>query len=207
MSLSPADRVIDLYDNHAAIWAERRDGALIEQGWLDAFLGALPEGGREILDLGCGSGTPIAGYCIGQGGRITGVDAAAAMIDRARQSFPDENWIVADMRALPPLGQFHGIIAWHSFFHLCHEDQRQMFQSFGRHAAPGAALMFTSGPEHGEAIGEFEGRPLYHASLDAGEYRELLHQNGFEVLRHVVADETCGKATIWLAKRSSPRGG
>lgn len=76
-----------------------------------------------------------------------------------------------------------------------------MFGEFGRLAAPGAALMFTSGTGLGEAIGEFEGRPLYHGSLEAAEYRELLGWSGFEVVRVVVEDAGCGGATVWLAKR------
>jgi hypothetical protein len=35
---------------------------------------------------------------------------------------------------------------------------------FRRHAAPKAALMFTSGPAAGEAIGAYRGEPLYHAA-------------------------------------------
>lgn len=77
-----------------------------------------------------------------------------------------------------------------------------MFGEFGRLAAPGAVLMFTSGPGLGEAIGEFEGRALYHGSLDAGEYRALLAANGFEAERHVEEDAGCGGATVWLAKRN-----
>jgi hypothetical protein len=71
---------------------------------------------------------------------------------------------------------------------------------FRRHAAPHAALMFTSGPAHGEAIGSFGGEPLYHASLDPSEYRSLLDQNGFHVVSHVVEDPACGGHTIWLAQ-------
>jgi hypothetical protein len=47
-----------------------------------------------------------------------------------------------------------------------------MFSIFRLHAAPGAALMFTSGPSHGEVVGQLEGEPLYHASLDAAAYRQ-----------------------------------
>lgn len=67
---------------------------------------------------------------------------------------------------------------------------------------PGAALMFTSGPSHGEAIGTFEGEPLYHGSLDPEEYRSLLAENGFAVAAHAVEDQNCGGHTIWLARRS-----
>ncbi|MBN9262953.1 MAG: SAM-dependent methyltransferase, partial [Hyphomicrobium sp.] len=89
---------------------------------------------------------------------------------------------------------------WDSFFHLTVEDQRAMFAIFRAHAAPGAALMFTSGPAHGEAIGSYCGEPLYHASLDADEYTTLLKANGFEVVAHVVEDATCGGRTVWLAQ-------
>ncbi|WP_428249159.1 hypothetical protein [Ferrovibrio sp.] len=58
----------------------------------------------------------------------------------------------------------------------------------------------AAAPHHGEAIGSFEGEPLYHGSLDAAEYRSLLAAQGFEVVSHVVQDPTCGRHTIWLAR-------
>ncbi len=64
-------------------------------------------------------------------------------------------------------------------------------------AAPGAALMFTSGSSHGVALGEFEGEPLYNASLDTEEYRELLGAAGFEVVAHIVEDDRCGWRFGW----------
>jgi hypothetical protein len=61
--------------------------------------------------------------------------------------------------------------------------------------------MFTTGPRHGVAMGVFEGEPLYHASLDAEEYRALLDANGFDVVAHESEDESCGRHTVWLAQR------
>ena len=75
-----------------------------------------------------------------------------------------------------------------------------MFATFRRLAALGAVLMFTSGTRLGEAIGQFDGKPLYHGSLDAREYQELLCANGFTVVRYVEEDATCGGAVVWLAK-------
>ncbi len=118
----------------------------------------------------------------------------------ARANLPEQVWHVADMRSLSLGRRFEGILAWDSFFHLTHEDQRCMFPVFRDHAAPGAALMFTSGPAHGEAIGVFEGEALYHASLSGEEYRELLGRNGFELVAHVIEDPACGGHTIWLAR-------
>ena len=161
----------------------------------------MPPGGT-VLDLGCGSGEPLAGALIRCGHRATGVDASPSLVGLAAGRFPDHTWVVRDMRALALEAQFGGIVAWDSFFHLTRDDQRAMFAVFRAHAAPGAALLFTSGPSDGEAIGTFQGEPLYHASLDGYAYRALLAENGFEVLQHAVEDETCGGHTVWLAKLS-----
>ncbi|WP_197495253.1 hypothetical protein [Mycobacterium kyorinense] len=59
--------------------------------------------------------------------------------------------------------------------------------------------MFTSGSSGGERIGAYAGEPLYHASLDSAEYRDLLGTHGFRVVAHTVEDPTCGRHTIWLA--------
>jgi hypothetical protein len=120
--------------------------------------------------------------------------------------FPDHDWIVADMRC-PELGQtFKGVLAWDSLFHLKPDDQRSMFPIFRRLAGLSAALMFTSGPESGVAIGTYAGEPLYHASLAPDEYRALLAENGFAVVRHVAEDPDCGGRTVWLAQRGDEIG-
>ena len=200
MASEEAARIIDLYQRKAQDWIESRARTgLFEKPWVDRFRALLPPA-SPILDLGCGSAEPMAAYLIGLGHPVTGVDSSPAMIDACRERFPKQEWLVADMRKLDLQRKFSGILAWDSFFHLCYDDQRRMFPVFRRHAAPKAALMFTSGPRHGEAIGSFGGEPLYHASLDATEYRSLLDRNGFRVVSHVVEDPNCGGHTIWLAQ-------
>lgn len=200
---SDAERIIGLYQRHAEAWDSDRNrtaGKLMEKSWLDAFAGLLPEGG-SVLDIGCGSGSPMAAWFIAQGFAVTGVDSAPGMIALCCSRFPAQRWHVADMRMLALSETFDGLVAWDSFFHLSPEDQRAMFPIFRAHAAPRAPLLFTSGPRHGEAIGSFRGEPLYHASLDPTEYRALLDANGFSVVRHVIEDPACGGHTVWLAQR------
>ena len=197
-----ADRIGDLYQRHAHSWDQERSRSLTEKPWLDKFLSLLPPKPR-ILDLGCGSAQPIAQYFILQGCQVTGVDSSPALIKLCNKRFPDHNWIIGDMRELSLNDRFDGILAWDSFFHLSPADQRQMFPIFRHHSAPGAHLMFTSGPSHGEAIGTYKNEPLYHGSLDEPEYRSLLEVNGFDVVAHVVEDTDCDYHTIWLAKLNS----
>lgn len=201
MTSSEADRIIDLYHRKAHEWARDRAirNSLFEKPWLDRF-GALLPSGASVLDLGCGAAEPIARYFIQNQYDVTGVDSSPPLIAICKARFPQQNWIVQDMRNLALDRRFNGILAWDSFFHLCPDDQRGMFPIFQQHAAPGAALMFTSGPAHGEAIGSYEGEPLYHASLDPAEYRSLLADNGFAVVSHVIEDPDCGRHTIWLAQ-------
>ena len=195
-----ADRIIDLYQRRAREWAEARGTTLFERPWLDRFTALLPPGGR-VLDIGCGSGEPIARHLIEQQFAVTGVDSAPAMIAICAARLPSATWQVADMRELALGRHFDGLLAWDSFFHLRPENQRAMFPIFGAHAAPNAALMFTSGTSLGEAIGTFHGEPLYHGSLHPAEYRALLAEQGFTVVSHAVEDPTCGGHTIWLAQR------
>lgn len=83
------------------------------------------------------------------------------------------------MRELALNETFDGLIAWDSFFHLTQQDQQKMFPIFDRLSHPGSALMFTSGTDNGIAMGQFEGEPLFHASLAPDEYRALLSAHGF----------------------------
>jgi SAM-dependent methyltransferase len=200
---SDADKIIDLYERHAHDYvADRPSVRWNETAWLDQF-SALLRQGSPILDIGCGSGAPVAKYLIDQGFAVDGVDASPTLIAHCRERFPQRCWHVADMRALALQKTFSGLLAWDSFFHLSHDDQRRMFPIFKRLASPHAALMFTSGTSHGEALGSYRGEPLYHASLAPEEYRALLESNGFRVVAHVVEDPTCGGHTVWLAQAGS----
>ena len=197
---SHSNRIGALYERHAYHYdADRSRNLTVEKGWLNRLVSLLPTG-ATILDIGCGHGEPIAKYLIEQGFDVGGVDASPSLISLCRIRFPDREWLVADMRTLELGKKFHGLVAWDSCFHLSHEDQRRMFPIFRRHAAPGAALLFTSGPSHSESIGSYRGEPLYHASLSASEYSLLLESNGFGVRAHVAEDPDCGLHTVWLAQ-------
>ena len=176
---SDADKIIDRYERHAHHYvADRRSVGWNESAWLDRFSALLSQG-ASILDIGCGSGEPIARYLIDQGFAVDGVDTSQTLIAICRERFPQRSWHVADMRALALEDTFDGLLAWDSFFDLAHDDQRRMFPIFKRHASPGAALMFTSGVSNGEAIGSYRGEPLYHASLAPEEYRTGLDTTSY----------------------------
>lgn len=201
MSSHPAAaRVIALYNRHVDVWENNRHSRLPEgeQYWIDRFIQLLPAT-NEVLDLGCGTGLPIARFLGDHGLTVMGIDGSEQMISRFRLHNPAQTALVADMRTLALAGKWSGIIAWCSLFHLPPMDQRRMFPVFSEHTIAGAPLLFNTGPYAGESIGEFEGEPLYHASLSTEEYELLLDRHGFDVIYHVVEDPDCFGYTVWLA--------
>lgn len=196
------ENILPTYERVANGFTRSRDKSLFERKWLDRMLAHTPPP-RRVLDLGCGPGNPIALYLADRRAQVTGVDGAAAMVALFQKNLPRSQVYHADMRGLDLGQRFDAILAWNSFFHLSPADQRAMFPVFAAHAAPRAALMFTAGPSAGEPIGEVEGEPVYHASLDPHEYTALLAANGFDLLNFAPEDPDCNGHSIWLARKST----
>ena len=200
MSSDAAHSVIKVYQRHGSAWARLRSDSLVERQWLNRFCELIPAKG-DVVDIGCGSGLPIARELTLRGFKVTGVDSTSTMLSMFQHNVPQASAHLLDMRQLALRQRFSGLLAWDSFFHLCPDDQRAMFPRFAEHALPDAPLMFTSGIAEGDAIGELAGEPLYHGSLDSSEYRSLLEAYRFELIAHVIEDPTCGFRTIWLARQ------
>ena len=191
-----------VYDHFAAAFDQQRGKSLFEKAWLDRFLAFVPEGGH-ILDVGCGSGDPIAAYLMGKGFQVTGLDASPAMIDLARSKFPDSTWQVQDMRTLTGPDQWDGVIAWNSFFHLPRSDQRDVLPLLAARVKPGGPLMFTTGTGDGKALGQVAGQPVYHASLTTETYTDILATHGCVVRRVKLTDPDCQQHSVLLAQKSA----
>jgi len=188
----------DVYARQAERFAAARSRALVERAWLDRFRALVPPGGR-ILDVGCGTGEPIAAYLAQAGHPLTGVDFAAPMLALARRRFPDGDWRCADMRTLALPERFAGIVGWDSFFHLTADEQRATLPRLAAHLAPGGALLLTVGPRAGEVVGHVGSERVYHASLSPVEYGEILARLGLAIVRFVPEDPACGGHSVLLA--------
>ena len=70
--------------------------------------------GDRVLDVGAGTGI-AAGFAVGEGRQVLGIDGAPAMIELARRNVPDANFEVMDFNALTFAdGAFDAVIASHS---------------------------------------------------------------------------------------------
>jgi len=196
------DNVYKSYDKIFNWYDEHRSRDLFEKPYLDLAISYLKPKAK-ILDLGCGMGEPIVKYFINKGCQLTGIDGSLKLIDLAKARFPKSRFMVQDMREVNLKEKFDLVIAWNSFFHLSKDDQRLMFKIFEEHLNSGGILMFTSGPSEGEVWSDNGGEVLYHASLDPEEYKKLLAEHHFEVIKYKLNDEECGGACVWVARYAS----
>ena len=199
MTSNNKDNVYKLYDKMFNWYDEHRSRDLFEKPYLDLAISYLkPE--AKILDLGCGMGEPIGKYFIDKGYQLTGIDGSSKLIDLAKNRFPQAEFMVGDMRKVSLKEKFDLVIAWNSFFHLSKDDQRLMFKIFEEHLNSGGILMFTSGPSEGEVWSDNGGEMLYHASLSPEEYKKLLTEHHFELIKNALDDE--GGACVWVARNN-----
>ena len=199
--LELSEKTQDIYERNSLQFDHDRTKTLFEKKWLERFVALLPDN-PKILDIGCGSGEPIARYFIEKDISITGVDFSKSLLDIAKSRFPNNPWHYQDMRDLAFDEKYDGIIAWHSFFHLTPDDQPKTLEKFSDHLLPNGVLMLTVGSEEGLAIGHIGNDKVYHASLSTEEYKTLLDRLGIQIIEFMIDDIECGRANIILAQKN-----
>jgi len=90
-----------LYDDRAAFVSELASDLV---GWL------RPHAGERILDLGCGTGT-LTAQIAQRGALVTGIDRSSAMIESAREKYPELRFAVEDGQALSYVEQFDAVFS------------------------------------------------------------------------------------------------
>ncbi|WP_170477303.1 class I SAM-dependent methyltransferase [Ruegeria arenilitoris] len=197
MNVNPKDTHA-VYERQATEFDKRRSKALFEARWLARFTASLKPG-DHVLDLGCGSGDPIARWFMAEGFAVTGVDFSEAMLAIARERWPDGDWRHADMREFELEQQFDGIIAWDSFFHLTADEQKNCIARMAHHLRPGGMLMLTVGPRAGEVSGTVGEELVYHASLSPADYAICLEENELRMTGFLAEDPETQSRTVLMA--------
>ncbi|WP_282120211.1 class I SAM-dependent DNA methyltransferase [Ruegeria atlantica] len=199
MSADPNDTQA-IYERQATEYDMRRSKALFEARWLARFTASLKPG-DHVLDLGCGTGDPIARWFMAEGFDVTGVDFSAAMLNIAKERWPDGDWRKADMRDFELDQQFDGVIAWNSFFHLTADEQKGCITRMARHLHNGGMLMLTVGPRAGEVSGTVGSELVYHASLSPAGYATCLEENGLQLTGFLAEDPETQSHTVLMARK------
>ena len=101
--------------------------------------------GSAVLDLGCGTGRPVAEHLVQRGLRIIGVDQSVQMLDVARRLLPDQQWILDTLESFVPSGRFAAVVAWDSVFHVPRAAHAPLFERVRAALDAGGRVALTVG--------------------------------------------------------------
>jgi ubiquinone/menaquinone biosynthesis C-methylase UbiE len=178
-----ADMNRESYDAVAHQWDETR--LLLsdsEKRILDVLLQRTPAG-ANALDLGCGTGRPIAEYLVSQQLHVTGVDQSAAMLQLARNRLPEQHWILSSLENFEPAGEFAAVIAWDSLFHIPREEHAAILARVRAVIPRGGRLALTvGGSEHPAFTDTMLGHTFFYDSHSPEAAMALLSGLQFEII-------------------------
>jgi trans-aconitate methyltransferase len=169
----------DSYNKIAHQWSAARNKFFgREREYIDALLLNVPAG-STILDLGCGTGYPMADYIASQGHHILGVDQSEEMLAISRQNLPNEKWVLSSMEEYEPQNGYQGALLWDSLFHLPRSEHEPIIRKVVRELPSRGRLMLTVGGSAHPAFTDFMyGQEFYYDSNTPEQTEQLLRNLG-----------------------------
>lgn len=171
------------YNDIAREWDGARTAFVLrERAYLDALLRGMPPGAR-VLDLGCGTGRPMAEEVVARGHRVTGVDQAEALLALAAERLPRERWIHARLEGFAFEGTWDAAICWDALFHVPRAHHAALLAGIARSLRPGGRAMLTvGGSAHPAFTDAMFGRTFFYDSHPPAEVLTMLAGLGFRVV-------------------------
>lgn len=172
------------YDAIADRWlATRTQLPVADARLIDLSIEPLRPGDR-VLDLGCGTGRPIAHLLDRRGLRVTGVDQSARMLAFARASLPEQTWVLSAIEDYPFDESFDAIVAWDSLFHIPRAAHEAIFRRAHVALKAGGRFALTvGGSEHPAFTDTMFGHEFFYDSHAPEAALSLLRATGFAILR------------------------
>lgn len=196
MNPNPYDLIAERWDEEGRPFLARR--------YVDLLLEGLPAGAR-VLDVGCGSGRPVAAYLLERGFRVVGVDSSARMLERARLAAPGAEFLRADMLEMEPGGEFAAAVMWDSLFHVPRARHREVFRKLHKLLAPAGRLLLSAGGSGAEGFtSEMFGQTFFYSGFEPAETVALLGAEGFEVELCEVDDPSSRGHVAVVARKGEP---
>lgn len=169
----------DSYNKIAHVWGSARNKFFgREREYIDTVLSTVHVG-STILDMGCGTGHPMAEYIISQGRHVLGVDQSEEILAIAMRNFPHEKWVLFPMETYDPREGYQGAIIWDSLFHVRRTEHEPILRKVVRGLPSGGRVMLTVGGSAHPAFTDFMyGQEFYYDSNTPEETEQFLCQFG-----------------------------
>ena len=173
-----------------------------------AKLFELVPSGSGVLELGCGSGVPVA-KALAERYKLTGVDISEAQVHRAKVNVPTALLIQSDMTAVRfPAQAFDAVVALFCITHVPREEHAELLARMRGWIRPGGYLLASmgAGDDPGTIEEDWLGAPMFFSGFDAATNTRLLKNAGFHIIEaEVIAHEEDGQPAtfLWVLARAS----
>ncbi|MFG3382309.1 class I SAM-dependent DNA methyltransferase [Streptomyces sp. NPDC047999] len=176
---SPAARLFDAIAEEYESAFAASEGRRQSVAWL---LGELPPGSR-VLDIGSGTGRPVAAALAGSGHRVTGLDVSPVMVELASRHVPDARFLLADIRTHEPEpGHYDGVCSYFSLLQMTRAEQRAVLVRAAAALVPGGVCALATVPlDLDGAEGRWMGHEVTLSSFSTEAFVHLVEEAGLSV--------------------------
>lgn len=187
-------------------------------GYVERVLENLAAGAK-VLDLGCGTGEPVAKYIVGKGFRVIGVDQSEKMLEIARRVVPAAEFIQSDMVEMELTDKFAAAVAWDSVFHVERRHHQTVFRKLADALENGGRLLLSTGGSGVDAsmvdstsvasselegfTSEMFGHTFFYSGYEPDITRRLLEAEGFEIEMWEVDDPSSRGHIAVIARKAA----
>ena len=198
----------DSYNAIAPRWDEARVSFIgRERMYVETFLQGLSVP-SSILDLGCGSGRPIAEHILERGHYLTGVDQSVQLLDLARSRLPKGVWIESSIEDFESGRQFDGVVCWDALFHVERSSHELLLARIAKLLRDDGRFMLTvGGSDHPAFTDTMFGETFFYDSHPPDKVLSILRGLRFEMLVAEFMNEPTGgrdKGRYAIVARKNP---
>ncbi|WP_426368424.1 class I SAM-dependent methyltransferase [Streptomyces sp. E-08] len=154
--------------------------------WLTARLGP----GARVLDVGSGTGRPVADLLVRAGCEVTGIDVSREMVELASAQVPGARFEQCDVRAFEaPAGGFDAVCAFFPLMMMSRAEAAATLRRMAGWLAPGGFLVTATVPADVEDVEiVWMERTVRVSSFSVEEYLRLQREDcGLDVLHHALS--------------------